>query len=56
MALSCAPACPVQAIVAGDDAEPKWTEVNANFEYTEEKRRSSKDDVTHGPNWDPDLA
>jgi ferredoxin len=53
---ACAPACPVLAIVSGDDADPKWTEINAKFEYTEDKRRSAKDQVTHGPNWDANLA
>lgn len=53
---ACAPACPVQAIVPGDEAEEKWIEANNNFDYTEETRRSAKDQVTHGPNWDADLA
>jgi ferredoxin len=53
---ACAPACPVQAIVPEDDAEQHWMDINANFDYTEEKRRTSKDQVTHGPNWDSSVS
>ena len=53
---ACAPACPVQAIVPDDEAEEKWIEANNNFNYTEETRRSAKDEVKHGLNWDPSLA
>jgi len=53
---ACEPVCPVQAIVSGDAADPVWTEKNAKFEYKDELRRSKKDQVTHGPKWDPNLA
>ena len=53
---ACAPACPVGAVVPEDETEQHWIDKNANFDYTEEKRRSSKDQVTHGPNWDRSLS
>ena len=53
---ACEPVCPVQAIVAEDAADPEWLEKNKNFNYTEDARRAKKDQVTHGPNWDADLA
>ena len=53
---ACVPACPVEAIVAEDEAEESWLKKNAEFDFTEETRRESKDDVTHGPNWDEDKA
>ena len=52
---ACIPECPVEAITSEPDAEPKWLEINANFDYTEETRRLEKDKVTHGPNHDPDV-
>lgn len=45
---ACVPACPVEAIVSEDDAEHEWLEKNAKFNFQEEKRRDSKDDVTPG--------
>jgi len=53
---ACVPACPVEAIVSGDEAEAKWVKANAEFAFTEETRREAKDDVTHGPNWDSSKA
>ena len=53
---ACEPVCPVQAIVAGDMAERKWGDRNRNFDFAEQARRSKREDVTHGPNWDPELA
>ncbi len=52
----CVPECPVEAIVPGTEASEEWTEKNANFEFTEETRRSKKEDVTHGPKWDESKA
>ena len=49
---ACVPECPVNAIVSDSDASQEWIDKNANFDgYTEDNRRTSKDDVTHGPNW-----
>ena len=49
---ACVPECPVNAIVADGDAEQEYIDKAANWDgYTEDSRRSSKDDVTHGPNW-----
>ena len=53
---ACLPECPVEAIVTGDDSEESWLEKNAKYDYVEEKRKTSKDDVTHGPDWDADKA
>ena len=53
---ACVPACPVEAIVSDEDAEEKWITINAEFDFTEETRRESKDDVTHGPEWDESKA
>ncbi len=53
---ACVPACPVEAIVAEDEAEDVWTTKNAEFSFEEDSRKESKDDVTHGPNWDEDKA
>ena len=53
---ACEPVCPVQAIVPEDQAAPEWIEKNENFEWSEEARRSTMEDVTHGPNWDAALA
>ncbi len=53
---ACQPVCPVQAIVPGDQAEKEWIQKNKDFAYSEDRRRSSRHDVTHGPDWDEDLA
>ena len=53
---ACVPACPVEAIVSEDEAEEKWVKKNAEFDFQEDTRRESKDDVTHGPDWDEDKA
>ena len=53
---ACVPACPVQAILPEDEAEQKWIDVNTNFAYEEDTRRTSQDQVTHGPDYDPDKA
>ena len=53
---ACVPACPVEAIVAEDEASEEWITKNAEADYDEDKRRTSKDDVTHGPDWDADKA
>ncbi len=50
---ACVPECPVSAIVPDSDADNQWIEANANFEYTEDKRRTKKANVTHGPKYDP---
>ena len=48
---ACVPECPVDAITSEADAEQKWIDINANFNYEEDARRTSKDDVTHGENY-----
>lgn len=53
---ACREECPVQAIVTGDDANPEWLKTNAEFAYSEDKRRTKKEDVKHGPNWDAKKA
>ena len=53
---ACRETCPVEAIFRGEDADPTWLEKATAFEYDEDKRRESKDDVAHGPNWDADKA
>lgn len=53
---ACAPACPVGAVVPEDETEQNWIDKNANFDFTEDNRRSSKDQVTHGPNWDKSIS
>ena len=47
---ACVPECPVDAIVADADAEQEWIDKNANFAFSEETRKTSGDEVTHGPN------
>lgn len=53
---ACEPVCPVQAITAADRAPQEWIDKNANFAFSEETRRASKEDVEHGPRWDAELA
>lgn len=53
---ACVPACPVEAIVSIEEASQEWIDKNANFDFAEENRRTSKTDVQHGPNWDPEKA
>ena len=53
---ACEPVCPVLAITSDDQAEKKWIEKNAKFDYTEDKRRARKEDVQHGPKWDEETA
>lgn len=56
---ACAPVCPVSAIFPEDEVPSEWSDYidkNKNHEYTEEQRRNSKDQVTHGPNWDAATA
>ncbi len=56
---ACPRVCPVDAIFLDDEVPEKWTgyiEKNAQFPYSEETRRTSMEDVTRGPNWDPKLA
>ena len=48
---ACVPECPVEAIASDGDAEENWIEKNANFDFAEEKRRTAKDDIKHGPNY-----
>ena len=49
---ACVPECPVDAIVSDADASEEWLNKNAEFDFTEETRRTSKDDVTHGPKYE----
>ncbi len=53
---ACVPACPVEAIVSEDEASEENLTKNAEASFEEEARRTSKDDVTHGPDWDSDKA
>lgn len=56
---ACAPVCPVNAIFPEDEVpadQQDYIAKNAGFAFSEETRRNSKDDVTHGPNWDAKLA
>ncbi len=53
---ACEPVCPVQAIVAGDQSTAEWIDKNKNFVFSDDKRRSKKADVKHGPSWDPKVA
>ena len=50
------PVCPPKAITAGDMGEQEWKDRAANFAYADTLRRSKKEQVTHGPNWDAKLA
>ena len=53
---ACEPVCPVAAIVPEDQADKKWLEKARSFDYRDELRRSRREDVTHGPKWDPATA
>ena len=53
---ACEPVCPPQAITSGDRADAEFTALNAAGPFTEETKRTKKDQVTHGPNWDAGLA
>jgi ferredoxin len=53
---ACEPVCPPKAITSGDAAEQEWRDRNANFPFSDDKRRSKKEQVTHGPSWDATLA
>ena len=56
---ACAPVCPVSAIFPEDEVPGEWSEFidqNKNFEFAEDLRRNSKDQVVHGPNWDAATA
>ncbi|MBD3267085.1 ferredoxin [bacterium] len=56
---ACAPVCPVDAIYPEDEVPSKWEEYiekNTSFNFAEELRRNSKDEVTHGPDWNPEVA
>jgi len=48
---ACVPECPVNAIFSDADTTQVWIDKNANFGYSEDKRKTAKDDVTHGPNY-----
>ena len=53
---ACEPVCPPKAITAGDAAEQEFIDRAAKFACSDASRRSKKEQVTHGPNWDPKLA
>ncbi|MBV9463255.1 MAG: 4Fe-4S binding protein, partial [Verrucomicrobiae bacterium] len=53
---ACREECPVEAIKSGDEADPAWAKKNAEFQFTEDKRRTSKDQVQHGPKWEESRA
>ena len=50
---ACIPECPVDAITTEAEADPSYTQKNADFDFSEETRRSQKDQVTNGPDYDP---
>ncbi|MFC1477484.1 ferredoxin family protein [candidate division KSB1 bacterium] len=64
---ACRPECPVEAIFP-EDEDPAydesaglhdiqyWIDYNKNFDFTGKVPVATKDDVTHGPNWDPSKA
>ncbi len=63
----CLPLCPVEAIFVDDDGPAnadlytnktpeEYIELNANFEYSDDKRVTEKDAVDHGPDWDASKA
>ena len=56
---ACVSVCPVDAIFPEDEVPAEWQdyiEKNANFEFSEERRRDTKDRVTHGLDWDASIA
>lgn len=53
---ACRETCPVQAITTGDDATPEYTAKNAAFAFSEDLRRTKKEDVKHGSAWDASKA
>ena len=53
---ACEPVCPPKAITAGDAAEQEFIARAAAFTCSDDQRRSKKEQVTHGPNWDSKLA
>ncbi len=56
---ACVSVCPVDAIFPEDEVPSQWQDFidkNANFEYSEERRRDSKEGVTHGSDWDASTA
>ncbi len=53
---ACEPVCPPKAITTGDLAEPEFVALAAGFPFADDKRRAKKEQVTHGPNWDSNLA
>ena len=53
---ACEPVCPVEAIVPEDQSSKEWLKKAREFNYTDDSRRSRKEDVTHGPNWDAVIA
>lgn len=55
----CVAACPVGAIVSGDDADEEWARVNAEFPFSHENNcdgSKGKDSISHGPNWNEEIA
>lgn len=53
---ACDPECPVSAIVPEEEADEKWIKKNSEIEWKEELRRTKKNQVTPGPNRDPNLS
>ena len=64
---ACKPECPVGAIFPADE-DPPYDEANCvqvaayyvwvgeAFDYSEDKRVTSKEEVDQGPNWDESVA
>lgn len=50
---ACVSECPVNAITSDSEAAAAYIEKNKTFAYSEESRRTSKKDVTHGPDYKP---
>lgn len=53
---ACVDICPVGAIVPEGEAQEKWKQKNENFNFKEEYRRGAKENVSHGSDWNQELA
>lgn len=56
---ACARACPAEAIFIEDEVPTQWAEfihINAVFPYAGKTPVTSKNDVTKGENWAPEVA
>jgi len=53
---ACVPHCPVGAIKPDFDAEQEATDLNKNFEYKDDLRKTAKEDISHGSKFDPNIS